>query len=253
MSKYEHLDLTKLLADWPCTSGQVNVRVITGRDDRPKLQLRIELGILQMEIEGRPDGRQPEGFTTYLDYQKDRMQRYLQQSGTSAGFVLSPDECRQLREEAIQFYHRYVGLFAMGDYTSVIRDTQHNLEVFNLARDHAASEDDREVLERFRPAVITMRSRAEAEMALKEQDVKTAVKALNRGLEEMKTLFEEAGAPEQYEYANEVMLLRGMRDTLVPRLPSSQRVELEERLQAALDAENYELAAILRDELRLLD
>ena len=43
-----------------------------------------------------------------------------------------------------------------------------------------------------------------------------------------------------------------MRDALVPRLPASQRVELEERLRAAIDAENYELAAILRDELRLL-
>ena len=51
---------------------------------------------------------------------------------------------------------------------------------------------------------------------------------------------------------NEVQLLRGMRDALVPKLPMSQRAELEERMQAALDAENYELAAILRDELRLM-
>ena len=43
-----------------------------------------------------------------------------------------------------------------------------------------------------------------------------------------------------------------MREMLVPKLPSSQRVELEERLQAALDDENYELAAILRDELRMM-
>ncbi len=43
-----------------------------------------------------------------------------------------------------------------------------------------------------------------------------------------------------------------MRDALVPKLPVSQRMELKERLQAALDAENYELAAVLRDELRLL-
>jgi protein-arginine kinase activator protein McsA len=40
---------------------------------------------------------------------------------------------------------------------------------------------------------------------------------------------------------------------LVPKLPSSQRAELQERLRAAIDSENYELAAILRDELRLLD
>jgi protein-arginine kinase activator protein McsA len=49
-----------------------------------------------------------------------------------------------------------------------------------------------------------------------------------------------------------VQLLRGMRDALVPKLPVSQRMELQERLRAAVDSENYELAAMLRDELRLL-
>ena len=44
-----------------------------------------------------------------------------------------------------------------------------------------------------------------------------------------------------------------LRDALVPQLPVSQRSELEERIRAAIDAENYELAAILRDELRILD
>ena len=47
--------------------------------------------------------------------------------------------------------------------------------------------------------------------------------------------------------------LRGMRDALVPKLPASQRAELEERLRGAIDAENYELAAILRDELRMME
>ena len=58
--------------------------------------------------------------------------------------------------------------------------------------------------------------------------------------------------PEAFNQANEVQVLRGMRDALVPKLPMSQRVELEERLRAAIDAENFELAAILRDELRML-
>ncbi len=75
---------------------------------------------------------------------------------------------------------------------------------------------------------------------------------LPRGLKEIQTLFQQAGLADSYEQSNEVELLRGMRDALVPKLPMSQRAELHERLQAALDAENYELAAILRDELRLL-
>jgi hypothetical protein len=50
----------------------------------------------------------------------------------------------------------------------------------------------------------------------------------------------------------EIALLEGMRDVLIPKLPSSQRYELEQRLSAAIDAENYELAALLRDELRMM-
>ena len=41
-------------------------------------------------------------------------------------------------------------------------------------------------------------------------------------------------------------------DVLVPKLPSSQRHEMELRLKAALEVENYELAAILTNELRQL-
>jgi excinuclease UvrABC helicase subunit UvrB len=50
----------------------------------------------------------------------------------------------------------------------------------------------------------------------------------------------------------ECAMLEGMRDVLQPKLPVSQRHELERRIQSAISAENYELAAILRDELRQL-
>ena len=47
-------------------------------------------------------------------------------------------------------------------------------------------------------------------------------------------------------------MLEGMRDVLQPQLPISLRHDLEQRLLGALASENYELAAILRDELRQL-
>ena len=72
--------------------------------------------------------------------------------------------------------------------------------------------------------------------------------AIDQGLEELESILGSEGA----ERSNEIQLLRGMREMLVPKLPSSQRVELEDRLKAALDAENYELAAILRDELKMM-
>jgi len=134
----------------------------------------------------------------------------------------------------------------------VVRDTSRNLRAFDLCHDYAALDLDRSLLEQFRPHVAMMRARAEAELAVSEKQPKQALTAIDRGLEEIRACLEESGRGDSYETSNEVQLLRGMRDALVPKLPASQRVELRERLQAALDAENYELAAILRDELRLL-
>jgi len=247
-----HEDLTELLRKWPYEAGRVNARRVTGHDGRPKLQIRVDLGILQMEMEGRPDGDRPHGFESLLAYQQDRFGRYSTESGQPEGFVLSPQECRALREEAVQYYHRYVGLMAINDFEGVVRDTVRNLALFDLCRGHAAKESDRTLMEQFRPYVIMMRARAEAERALVEGGTNSALAAIDNGLSEIRAALEAAGRDAAFDDANEVQLLRGMREALVPKLPASQRIELQERLQAAIDAENYELAAVLRDELRLL-
>lgn len=245
-------DLTELLRSWPYEPGTVNARRITGADGRPKIQVRVDLGILQIEIDGRPDGDRPHGFDTLLDYHQDRLKRHIEQNGSAAGFVLSGEACAALRAEAVQLYHRYVALFAVREFAGVIRDTERSLAIFDICQDFGETPRDQSVLEQFRPQVITMRTRGEAELALTEKRPKDALAALDHGLRHLQQVYEQAGQSEQFDQSNEVQLLRGMRDMLVPKLPSSQKAELLERLQAALDAENYELAAILRDELKMM-
>jgi len=55
-------DISKLLREWPFESGKLNVRLIQGEDGDPRVQMRLDLGILQMHVEGRPDGQRPRGF-----------------------------------------------------------------------------------------------------------------------------------------------------------------------------------------------
>ena len=74
-----------------------------------------------------------------------------------------------------------------------------------------------------------------------------AMAAIDQGLEELRDVL-----GDDCDDSNEVQLLRGMKEALVPRLPTSERADLKERLAAAIENENYELAAILRDEIRLL-
>ena len=57
-----NLDLDNILGDWPHEPGQIKVRKILGNDGLEKLQLRIDLGLIQMDVTGRPDGLKPHGF-----------------------------------------------------------------------------------------------------------------------------------------------------------------------------------------------
>lgn len=245
-------DISKLLREWAYEPGKINVRMIEGDDGEQKIQLRLDLGIMQMQVWGRPDGARPHGFDSLLDYHEAQLDQHVEQHGSPSGFALSEEECRELRDEAVQYYHRYVCMMVLEDYESVIRDTTRNLRVLDLCSKHASTEGDRAILEQFRPYITMMRARALASQALKDNEPKAAVHAIDEGLDALRQHFADSGQMDVFEQSNEVRALRGMREALTPKLPVSEKSELKRRLQQAIEQENYELAAILRDELRML-
>lgn len=245
-------DLTKMLEEWPYEAGKINVRLIEGDDGEPLVQLRIDLGIMQLRCSGRPDGARPGGFESMLDYHEARLDEHVAEHGSAAQFVLGEDECRELREEAVQYYHRYVCLMVLDEFDGVIRDTTRNLRVVDLCSKYAETEQDRQVLEQFRPYITMMRARAMASQFLRDNEPKAAMLAVDEGIEALRTYFSETGQMESFDDSSEVQILKGMRDALTPKLPVSQKSELKTRLAQAIEHENYELAAILRDELKSL-
>jgi hypothetical protein len=58
-------DIDTLLKHWQFRPGEVNARLVKARDGRQVLQMRIDMGIVQMETELRPDGMRPNGAETY--------------------------------------------------------------------------------------------------------------------------------------------------------------------------------------------
>src|SRR5678815_2585758 len=66
------LDLNDLLRDWPHEPGMIKVRKILGTDGKEKLQLRIDLGLIQMETSGRPDGQEPHNCESLLEFHQRR-------------------------------------------------------------------------------------------------------------------------------------------------------------------------------------
>ena len=61
-------DIQRLLDDWEFEPDQLQVRFITGDDGREKIQMRIDLGLIQLELSGRPDGERPEGHESLLEF-----------------------------------------------------------------------------------------------------------------------------------------------------------------------------------------
>jgi hypothetical protein len=173
-------------------------------------------------------------------------------ANAQAEFKLTPEDCRALREEAAQFYQRYVACLALEEFDRVIRDTTRNLRMLDLCATYAQEESDRTVLEQFRAYIIMVRARALASQAIKENELKAGVLALDEAMDSIKRHYEHVGRPKAFESSEEVRMLRSMKEALVPKLPISQKDELRQRLQRAIDTENYELAAILRDELKQL-
>src|ERR1700689_565485 len=61
-------NITPAPRDWQFEAGEINVRKIIGLDGAPKLQMRLDLGLLQMELSGRPDGHRPHGCESLLEF-----------------------------------------------------------------------------------------------------------------------------------------------------------------------------------------
>jgi hypothetical protein len=64
MARHPHID--KILRDWPYEPHSVSVRLVQGGDGRELIQMRIEMGLLQLEVEGRPDGDRPGGWLWHV-------------------------------------------------------------------------------------------------------------------------------------------------------------------------------------------
>lgn len=245
-------DISGLLRGWEYDSSAVTVRKIVGNDGLEKIQMRLDLGLLQMELTGRPDGLQPKGFESLLELHLHRRHVYEQEHGETEDFQISSDECGAMKQEAMQYYYRYLSLFHLGDYAGVIRDTQRNLRVFDLVRDHCDDESERASLEQFRPYVLMMNTRAKACLLLEEQEFDYALEKIDEGVTRIQDFFFEVERADLAESCREIAFLRDWSERIRTNRPLSPQERLKRELRLAVEAEDYERAARLRDEIKEL-
>jgi hypothetical protein len=246
-------DIARLLDEWEYQPGQVVVRRFKGKDGKEKIQLRVDLGLLQMNADGRPDGKRPFGHLSLYEYHKSRLYKYVAaHDGNDEGFKLNAEDCAKLQLEALQYHHRYICLLQLEDHSGVIRDAERNLTVFDFVSKHAENEELAWSLQQFRPQLLMVLTRARGSEALQAKDYPLAIQHVEEGLEQIRTFYREHGRSEGAESGPEVQSLETWLEEIRARRPLSRREKLERALQDAVNSEDYEKAAKMRDALRNL-
>lgn len=242
-------DIARIVADWGFDPERIQVRRIIGDDGTPKIQMRIDLGLLQMELTGRPDGQRPHGFESLLEYYEDRGR-----SAEDAGkpFSLDAGACAGLMREGLQYYHRYLSAFHLSDYEMVARDTDRNLRLFRFVVEHASRQRDKIEFDQYRPYVTMMRARALALQQLAKSDFDGALDQVDDGISRIREFLREYHQEDRESECMELNILVGLRRELEQERPTGPLERLEHQLELAVALEDYEEAARLRDQIRQL-
>jgi hypothetical protein len=262
-------DLSALLQEWPYDPDNT-VRTIVAEDGRTVMQVRLPLGIEQYELEGRPDGAKPFGYDTVVDAFEERLAHYVEEHGSDEGFELDHDDAVLLQNEGVLFYYRYLLLFQTNDFERTTRDTEHNLRLCRLLERYRPDRDDRNAVLQFKPYILRMNAMARAMTSLKKQMKEVAVHILESAIEEIDSLedidspafrFEKVRSTNYLKSTIEQFAEADVGDSTVidsadftgsdePDETQQEIDALKQELEQAVEEENYERAATIRDRLR---
>ncbi len=249
-------DISQLIKGWAHTPNQgLCVRKVEGVDGRDMVQIRVELGLMQLEWTGRPDAHQPFGYRSLLDYYQDR-RLGQEDKERQKGFTLSRQDCQALTREAVQYYWRRMSFFELKEYERAEKDAEHNLAILSLCQECAESEDDRQMAGQYRVYVMTHRIQARALARVERNEYGRALGIIREGIEEVETYLTAQEQPADIDDIGdcpELVFLRELEDEVRQAQPLSTVEQLQAELSEAVEQEQFELAAELRDRLRRLD
>lgn len=248
-------DIDEALRNWPYdpdATGPI-ARKVQARDGRWVIQVRQELGVLQMEVDGRPDGARPHGFRTYLDYLRHRAaDRAANVGRTGPSWSLRKEHYSEIDREVVQFYQRRMAWLALHAYDRMLIDAEHTLNLIDFVSRHCDDEEYVATHERFRGLVLFHRTQARAAIALERHHPEDAIDAVRDGL----NLIEKHHSQWLREFEDHAetpaaMLVEQLRQ-IEGEIRRSFEVgpTLKEQLAEAVAREDYERAARLRDQIR---
>jgi hypothetical protein len=243
-------DLRRILQSWPYDADD-DARMTRGDDGRPILQVRTPLGLEQYELDGRPDGARPHGMESALDYYQQQLEQ-ARARGKEAGFELGPRECNELFNEGTLYYFRYVRLFQLKDWVRTVRDTARNIALFDLVHRYARREEDQQFLEKWRPYIMRVNSSAAVMLELDKHAYEPALRLADEAVEKIEALEPVDDETFQFERDRSLTALRELAAQIQKNRPLSNVEQLERQLRRAVERQEFERAAQLRDRIRAI-
>jgi len=243
-------DIGPIIEGWDYKPAEVSVRRIRGLDDKEKIQIRVDLGVLQIEVEGRPDGKRPFGRKSLLEYYESLVEAHRRRYGSDDGFTLTPNECAELEAEAMQYYHRRLAFFELHEYERAQQDAEHNLQLFELVKGYAEDEEDRVVLDQYRGFVLAHWTRAGALASLQRKRYDEAIQRIEVGIRKIEEFLQEYEDEDFIEEDEELDYFREWLEEVRGEKPLTARERLERELEEAIGREEFERAAQLRDRIQ---
>jgi len=247
-----NLDLDSLLGDWDTAGDQGGARVIRCPDGAEFVQLRVDLGLLQMHLDGRPDGQRYRGLPTVYEYFEHE---------TRVGRALTRQDWRELRRELQQYNYRRLACSSLAEEAlraqqiepgrvhlhRALRDIDHCLAILRTLR--ASEQEWDSALLILEPTLIFNRVRLLTRLHIAENRPDEAIEEAERGIRELDQALVEAGYDDEQREANPALAYLAQ---LSRRLREQHGIALtlKERLDRAIECEDFETAARLRDELR---
>ena len=248
-------DIDEAIQGWPYDPepGEVVAREVRARDGRMVLQIRVELGLLQLEIEGRPDGVRPHNFATYLDFLRHRAAaRGLAPGGKAPTWEMEAIHCAEADREFMQFYHRRIAWLSLQRYDQALKDSEHTLALMDFVARHSPTTEYVVTHERFRGLVLFHRTQAMAALALEKRKPEKAVDAVHDGIARLIAHGESLATDRDSDDSVNDPLIEQLR-VLENEIRKNFAVAktLKEQLDEAVATEDYERAARIRDLIKL--
>lgn len=247
-------DIRPLLEGWELEPSSVTARRVFGEDGSEQVQLRIPMGLLQVYVEGRPDGARPGGFASVLELLRHQISQEKKEPTSEQWF--------ELDREIMQYYHRRIAMLQMAeeerreqqldlaakDYARVVLDADHNLEVMDFIKEHNTDTEFVGAHEQYRSFVMGHRTLGAGLYWICRSEPEEALDTIQIGLKRLEQAYEERG--------NTDVMRRDPTAGRLVRLAEQLRKDhtivktLHEQLSEAVETEDFERAANLRDQVR---